>query len=404
MDTVRYYMEIGLLLPQKNGKNYEFGDADVEDMAFIVGLKQYQLSINVLNEIMSLKRQLNSHDARITELIIRELKARRAEITEEISGLEQIAASIDKRLSEYSAQVPEPARLGLPLDFVALLRCPHCGRELNLEDTFIEKQQIISASAVCTCGCTMKIQDGVICAEEEVPGESNGLDDLKWWDSYIGGHIGKLDTRGTRIVNTMNKCYSRLSSWLKESPKYQSGSKNVILTCGDNSGRFLLYHLMDTEAGKEFLSACTIIMYVSSAQVPERIKRLIASFDFCPKLVFIIGSSYRLPLARGCVDIYIDDNSSFLYFAARRGSLPDRMQASGYLNEACETYGVFNSDFLAMLKDTRPHADAALLDDIAACHMRPALTTEKVYLHNKYDKCVQKSEAFVAYRIRGKAE
>ena len=183
MDTVRYYMEIGLLLPQKNGKNYEFGDADVEDMAFIVGLKQYQLSINVLNEIMSLKRQLNSHDARITELIIRELKARRAEITEEISGLEQIAASIDKRLSEYSAQVPEPARLGLPLDFVALLRCPHCGRELNLEDTFIEKQQIISASAVCTCGCTMKIQDGVICAEEEVPGESNGLDDLKWWDS-----------------------------------------------------------------------------------------------------------------------------------------------------------------------------------------------------------------------------
>ena len=404
MDTVRYYMEIGLLLPRKSGKNYEFSDTDIEDMEFIVGLKQYQLSIHVLNEIMSLRRQLNSRDARITELIIRELKARRSEIAEEIASLQQMAASIDARLSAYSAQAPEPARLGLPLDFVALLRCPCCGGELNLEDTFIEKQEIISASAVCTCGCAMKIRDGVIYTEEETPHESNGLDGLKWWDSYIGGQIGKLDTRGTRIVNTMNKCYSQLASWLKDSPKYQNGRKNVILTCGDNSGRFLLYHLMDTEAGKEFLRTCTIIMYVSSAQVPERIKRLIASFDFCPKLVFIIGSSYQLPLARGCVDIYVDDNSSFLYFAAHRRSLPDRMQASGYLNDTCETYGVFNSDFLAMLKDTRPHTDAALLDAIAACHTLPALTTEKIYLHNKYDKCAQKSEAFVAYRLRGKAE
>lgn len=404
MDTVRYYMEIGLLLPQKSGKNYEFGDADVDDMEFIVGLKQYQLPIHVLNEIMSLKRQLNSRDSRITELIIRELKARRSEITEEIASLEQMAASIDERLSTYSAQAPEPARLGLPLDFVALLRCPRCGRELNLRDTFIEKQQIVSASAVCACGCEMAIRDGVIYTGEAAPGANNGLEDLKWWDSYIGGHIGKLDTRGTRIVNTMNKCYSRLSAWLKESPKYRSGKNNVILTCGDNSGRFLLYHLMDTEAGKAFLSTCTIIMYVSSAQVPERVKRLIASFDFCPRLVFIIGSSYQLPLAHGCVDIYVDDNSSFLYFAAHRGSLPDKLQASGYLSDTCETYGVFNSDFLAMLKRTRPHIDAALLDDIAACRKHPALTTEQVYLHNKYDKCAQKAEAFVVYLIRSKAE
>lgn len=404
MDTVRYYMEIGLLLPQKHGKNYEFGDADIDDMEFIVGLKRYHLSINVLNEIMSLKRQLNSQDARITELILRELKARRDEISEEIANLEQMAKSIDERLNEYSAKVSEPARLGLPLDFVALLRCPCCGKELDLKDTFIEKQQIISASAVCSCGYAMKIQDGVIYTGEDAPDKSNGLDDLKWWDSYIGGHIGKLDTRGTRIVNTMNKCYSRLFTWLKESPKYQSGRRNVILTCGDNSGRFLLYHLMDTDEGKQFLSTSTIIMYISSAEIPERVKSLISSFGFCPKLVFIVGDSYNLPLERSCIDIYIDDNSSFLYFAAHGTSLPDRMQASGYLNEACETYGVFNSDFLAMLKRARQHSSTALLDDIAACHVRPGLTTEKIYLHNKYDKYAQKSEAFVAYRILGKAE
>lgn len=401
MDTVRYYMEIGLLLPQKNGKNYEFCDADIEDMAFIVGLKQYHFPIHVLNEIMSLKRQLNSRDARITELIIRELKARRNEISEEIANLEQMAESIDARLSEYSEKVQEPARLGLPLDFIAHLRCPRCGRELNLKDTFIERQQIISASAVCACGYTMKIQDGVIYTGEDAPDASNGLDNLKWWDSYIGGYIGKLDTRGTRIVNTMNKCYSQLFSWLKDSQKYQSGKNNIILTCGDNSGRFLLYHLMDTDAGKEFLSTCTIIMYVSSAEVPNRVKSLISSFDFCPKLVFIVGNSYQLPLERGCVDIYVDDNSSFLYFAAHRSSLPDKMQASGYLSEACETYGVFNSDFLAMLKSAQPRRAFPLLDDIASCRARPALTTEKVSLHNKYDKGTQKSEAFVVYRLLG---
>lgn len=399
MDTVRYYMEIGLLQPQKHGKNYEFCDADIDDMEFIVGLKQYQLSINVLNEIMSLKRQLNSHDARITELIIRELKARRREISAEISNLEQMAESIDERINEHSAKVLEPARLGLPLDFVALLRCPCCGKELDLKDTFIEKQQIISAAAICSCGYAMKIQDGVIYTQDEAPDENNGLNDLKWWDSYIGGHIVKLDTRGTRIVNTMNKCYSMLFSWLKDSPKYQSSRRNIILTCGDNSGRFLLYHLMDTDDGKKFLSTCTIIMYVSSAEVPQRVKSLISSFDFCPKLIFIVGNTYRLPLEQGCIDIYVDDNSSFLYFAAHHTSLPDIMRASGYLSKECETYGVFNSDFLSAIRAAHTHSGTTLLDDIAACHVRPGLTTERIYLHNKYDKYVQKSEAFVAYRI-----
>lgn len=398
VDTVRYYMEIGLLSPQKIGKNYEFQESDAEDMRFICELKRCKFSIASLSEIMSMRQLLNSRDCRMQELMLREFVSQHKLIEDEVSELESILALINTRIEEYTPKSIYETTIGLPLEFISIMRCPCCGSEFRLENTRIEKGSIISASAVCVCGYSMIIRDGLVIVIEEENATTNEYEISPWWDNCIGGFIGNLDMRGTRIVSTMNRCYDKLYLWLKESPYFTSKKRKTILTCENNSGRFLLYYLLDKPEGREFLKTATIIMYVTSEKVPNYIRQLVSSFEVQPKLVFIVGNSYRLPLAEKCVDLLFDDHSSFYFFAARKKYIVDTLRDNGYLSDSSEVYGAFHSDFLKMLKENKPIYNSPLLSDIIACKNRNNLITDKIYMYNKFDKNVSKSEAFIVYK------
>ena len=46
IDTVRYYIDVGLLTPQKDGKNYIFSVRDVDDMKLICTFRNYKFSMS----------------------------------------------------------------------------------------------------------------------------------------------------------------------------------------------------------------------------------------------------------------------------------------------------------------------------------------------------------------------
>ncbi|WP_040536878.1 MerR family transcriptional regulator [Schleiferilactobacillus shenzhenensis] len=50
-DTVRHYIDLGLLTPQKQGKNYAFTAADTADFAEIVELKEMGFSLAAIQSI-----------------------------------------------------------------------------------------------------------------------------------------------------------------------------------------------------------------------------------------------------------------------------------------------------------------------------------------------------------------
>lgn len=398
VDTVRYYMEVGLLLPQKDGKNYIFCSQDMEDMKTICEFKNYNFPIQSLCEIMSMRRQLNSKDNRINELIVKKLLDRCDEITLEIRELEKARDSLNQKIIEYTPIEHEPARIGVPLEFVPMLKCPQCGSDFSFENSYIERGQIFSGDAVCTCGCAVKIRDGNIIMNDG-PHMAPDLQGHEWWDGYIGMPITELSFRGTRLVNTMNKCYIQLEKWLRESPRFDDNAHKVILTCENNCGRFLLYYLMDRPEGRQFLRNATVVMYVSSEEIPTSVRELMGAFHEQPKIVFIIGNTYRLPLAPKCIDYFIDDNSSFTHFMRDKRFLIDVILDSGYLHDQCEIYGVLIPDFLDVLNAQHYRFNSQLLSEIIFCQPRPYLSTDKLFLYNKFDKNESKSDAFIAYRI-----
>ena len=55
-DTIRYYMKLNLINPQKVGGHYEFDPEDQNDMAEILKLKEMEFSLDEIKEILSFKR------------------------------------------------------------------------------------------------------------------------------------------------------------------------------------------------------------------------------------------------------------------------------------------------------------------------------------------------------------
>lgn len=56
IDTIRYYMNLGLLIPVKTGTYYDFDQTCEDDMKIITELKSFEFTLNEIREIIDLKR------------------------------------------------------------------------------------------------------------------------------------------------------------------------------------------------------------------------------------------------------------------------------------------------------------------------------------------------------------
>lgn len=61
-DTVRYYIELGLLIPDKKNTQYQMNQLCFDDMAFITELKKFHFSLIEIQRILSYRRVTNFSD------------------------------------------------------------------------------------------------------------------------------------------------------------------------------------------------------------------------------------------------------------------------------------------------------------------------------------------------------
>ena len=54
--TIRYYVKMGLLIPETKEKQYVFNEQSCEDLELILRLKKFDLSLSDIHRILSLNR------------------------------------------------------------------------------------------------------------------------------------------------------------------------------------------------------------------------------------------------------------------------------------------------------------------------------------------------------------
>ncbi len=225
-DTIRYYMDLNLITPQKKGGHYYFDNKCKMQMDEILKLKEMNFSLNEIKKIINFKRigkftryEENSYYQNIylnkikdVNKEILKLKTSKKRLQEEVINLKDI--SDDKVIN-----------IGVDLSVLSLFSCPYCNKELLLSAEKVEENQIIEGELNCKCGQSLEIKEGMLYINNH-----KNIEHIN--ENYIEEYI-----KGTSS-DFIDQSYNSLE-WLKDQLDFEELSGKVIMEPGSGYGYFI---------------------------------------------------------------------------------------------------------------------------------------------------------------------
>lgn len=399
IDTIRYYIELGLIVPDKSNAFYDFDEQCVKDMRFICEYKKLGFTVNDINKLISLKRTLYTNDTRLQEYLSIQLLEKKQAIYSEIEELNKKLALITEKEESYKSSKTKPCRLGVPLEFMNTMACPDCGLPLTFSDILIADSFIQSGKMNCSCGYCADIKDGIIYTPLNETEQSFELEEPRWRDGHIGMAFAPLEGLTDELFTLVYKSYSWLYNKMLANNAANAVPK-LIFTSENNSGRYLLYFLLNRKSKIPIDDFAVIIIYVSSEEIIKNMKHLIESFGIRLKVVFILGNTYKLPIQKKSINQFIDDFSSFYYYTKNQHFLLEEQVFQEYLSDTCQTYGFIPNDFLEHVKSSKRPCSSRFLTAFLTNGSIPGLEYERLSLPNKKSKNANMRDFAVPYYFK----
>ena len=163
VNRLYFYINNGLLVPPRKNNQYVFDEKTLEELRWILELKDMDFSLKHIHRLLSLRRisGFNSPEDRQEMANIYRLQL------EELRQQEMHLVRARQRVEEaYRNILPEPEtdprRSGVPLRLLPLLCCPTCISELEMSDVEMNQKYIFKAKLKCNCGYCASIENGVV--------------------------------------------------------------------------------------------------------------------------------------------------------------------------------------------------------------------------------------------------
>jgi len=293
-DTIRYYMKLKLINPQKVGGHYQFDLEDQYDMEEILKLKEMEFSLDEIKEILNFKRvgrlsnyQRNTYYQNLYKNKLKSLNNRIAELKKAKDGLK----SHLKKLKEESNEKQND--LSLNLKSLNLFACPLCGSDLSLSAEKIENNRIHQGSLNCSCGEKILIKDGILYTKEIYTQETQ----VEVFEGkalfHITDYIKQTDSE------FMDQSYQSLE-WLKNKINFSDLKNKVILEPGSGYG-LLLRNIYD-----QLPSDTTYICVDNNPELNRYLKSLLELSPAGPEIIFLTADLPSLPLNEKTLDYLVD--------------------------------------------------------------------------------------------------
>lgn len=296
-DTIRYYVEKGLLVPVKKGAQLDFGERECEDMTFLQKMKQMKFNIKEMQAVFTLRRLSNFIEPDTIKAYEDILNQKKENLSQDISLLQNAYQIVETELLTYqSAKYQKCKPLGVPLQAIPLLCCPKCGKQLKIQNAQIVYQYVESGELNCDCGYHAQIQEGIVDTGNRYQGQYD-RPDLK---------RGLYRDVGEEFITGFQKTSDFVWNRLQE-----MGMKGKIIMETNINGYFFLYNRI-----KNVEKDC---LYIITDRYPEMLrmyKQLIELLNLDLNILFIADDSEAFPLKNGCVDILLDyygSNEQVLY-------------------------------------------------------------------------------------------
>lgn len=296
-DTVRYYVNIGLLIPKVNGSQLNFTKRECEDFAFIQKLKEMQFNIKEIKAFLLLRRMSNLIEPSTIEQYTSLLLQKKESLIGNIGMLQKSIELIDGELSTFLSRKTEAAqKMGVPLRAIHLLVCPRCGRQLKIENAEIASKYVYSGHSCCDCGYEAEIENGIV----------------KTGNIYTGGYDQPDMNR--KVYREIGEDWAihtqHASDWMMEEIEKESWTDRIILEANIN-GLFFIYNNLS-----KLPKDCIYILVDKYAKLLEFYKGCIETLEHDLDILYIADASMDYPLKPGCVDLllcFFGENEHSLY-------------------------------------------------------------------------------------------
>lgn len=293
-DTIRYYMKLNLINPQKSGGHYEFNQEDQNDMEEILNLKEMEFSLDEIKEILNFKRigrlsnyQRNSYYQNLYQSKLKRVNKRITELKKSRDSLKSHLRKLEEESSERQND------LSLNLKFLNLFACPVCGSNLSLSAEKIVNNRIHQGSLNCSCGEKLLIKDGILYTDEiynqQAQAEQFECDPF----FQITDYINETDSE------FIDQSYQSLE-WLKNKINFSDLKNKIILEPGSGYG-LLLRNIYD-----QLPEDAVYICVEHNSKLNRYLKSLLELSASGPEIIFLSAELPELPLKENLLDYLID--------------------------------------------------------------------------------------------------
>jgi DNA-binding transcriptional MerR regulator/ubiquinone/menaquinone biosynthesis C-methylase UbiE len=295
IDTIRHYMDLGLIVPEKQGGHYFFDERCQNDLELILEFKGMGFSLTEIKMIFHYRNfgKITDYEE---DTYYRSLFLDKYEkLDQEISNLVDMKDKLKLKLNQLSAKSNRPnSSIGIDFRVLEMLKCLKCGEQLTLQDGVISRNQIMDGKLSCNCGEEYVIESGILIVGSPKPHTGIPL------ANNISIYIHETDPIYLENVN-------KGLHWSKRKIGQVDLHKKVILELGSGVGFFLrtIYQQMPED--------CLYIAVDHSLERHQFLKNILERTGSKRQFLFICADFLEIPIQDNSVDVLIDQTGTSNY-------------------------------------------------------------------------------------------
>ena len=296
--TVRYYIDLGLIAPNKLNSQYIFDEMCSKNLGTIKKLKNLDFSLDEISDILSFMLLSEVEDSIYIDYFTKVYFKKKDELTEQRKKIGEKIEVIEKEMGRLKTiERDDNEKIGVPLNFIPYLYCPKCKSEVSVSSNNVKNNMIIEGEINCSCGFTMEIHEGIIIANEKL---KNRLDLDVDLDKFQLNYISKTDREFINLIY-------EATNWIVKKIDLKSLSNKIIMKNNTGTGMFIRKYC-------ELLPKdCYYIAVDNKLDFLRYTKKVLEKKSERPNIIFLCTEFDDIPIKDNIIDIIIDKTNGSFY-------------------------------------------------------------------------------------------
>lgn len=289
-DTVRYYVELGLIIPQKKGGQYDYDQTCEIIMNQILTYKKLGFKLSEIKDLIAYEQVGKLLNYKKTTNYQNIINRRYSQVLNEYKKLENTLKELSKIKDNVIVEEKNSIVIGLPFWGLDYLFCSKCNSKYSLAEGRIEQNQIMEGRLECSCHNDLTIEDGIICSKSRNTKNPITFENAQ----YILDHY--VEKTNAKYIEKIRHSLD----WTSKHAPLTKFSGQTIVELGSGLGFYLRNNL-------DSLPEDSVYIAIDNEYNRHlKLKTVLQEVACKKKILFICCDFLDMPLSKHSIDVLID--------------------------------------------------------------------------------------------------